>query len=162
MVSKGFSRRRWLTLALTVGALVGAATAFAAWTAGGSGSATATAASASTLSITGNSASSLFPTGSSDLALTISNPNPYAVAVSTISSGGSVTVDAAHAGCNVSSVSFNAASGTGLSVVVPAASGSAGTTTVTLTNAVSMSNAAVNACQGATFTVPLSLTGSSS
>ncbi|HYX85316.1 MAG TPA: hypothetical protein VE777_10135 [Gaiellales bacterium] len=106
------------------------------------------------------SATGLYPTGSVDLTVQLSNPNPYAVTVTTIAQtvGQSITVDAGHSGCDASVVTFNASAGTGLSVRVPAS----GTATPTLTNAVSMSNAAVDACQGATFTVPLSLSGASS
>jgi hypothetical protein len=46
--------------------------------------------------------------------------------------------------------------------VIPAKSGGVdGVLQTTLTGAASMSNASLNACQGATFTIPVTLTGSS-
>jgi len=100
---------------------------------------------------------------SADVAATISNPNPYSVHVSSIALG-AVTVDAAHSGCNtsgsvtVTSPQNNASAGW----AVPAKSGGVnGSAIVDLTNAISMSNAANDFCQGATFTVALTATGAS-
>jgi hypothetical protein len=46
--------------------------------------------------------------------------------------------------------------------VVPAKSGGTdGTLALTLSNAAAMSNASVNACQGATFTIPVTFTAAS-
>jgi hypothetical protein len=68
-----------------------------------------------------------------------------------------ITADAGHSGCTTTGVSFT--DKTGLSISVPA--NSVGTD-ATLTNAASMTNASLNACQGATFTIPVTLTGASS
>ena len=68
-------------LAIAVVALLaGSAIAYAAWTVSGSGHGTATAASASNLSFAAAAPSSaLFPNGSSDVATTVTNPNPFPV-----------------------------------------------------------------------------------
>jgi hypothetical protein len=110
----------------------------------------------------GTPSSSLYPTASADVAATISNPNPYKVHVSSISLG-AVTVDGAHSGCNVVSVTVTSPQdNSGAGWDVPAKSGGVnGSLNVDLANAVSMSNAANDSCQGATFTVALSATGAS-
>ena len=139
------------------GILVGVAVA--AWTASGSGSGSASATTASNLTISpGTPSTALFPTGSADVAATIANPNKYKVHVSQINLG-AVTVDAAHSGCNVSSVSVTSPQTNGGSGWDIAADG--GSVNVSLANAVSMTNGANDACQGATFSVALTLTGAS-
>jgi len=158
------SKRKKFTLAAAV--VVGVSVigvAIAAWTTGGSGSGQAQAGSAASMTISaGTPSSSLYPTASADVAATISNPNPYKVHVSSISLG-AVTVDAGHSGCNTASVSVtspqdNSAAGWD----VPAKSGGVnGSLGVDLANAISMSNAANDSCQGATFTVALTATGAS-
>jgi hypothetical protein len=135
--------------------------AWAAWTANGTGNGYAKATTAQALTTSDASASTtaqLYPGGSGDVKVTINNPNAYPVTVTSISNGsGSITADSAHAtaGCSTTGVTF--ANQTGSWSV--AANGSS---TVTLTGAASMSNASDNACQGATFTIPVSLTGASS
>jgi hypothetical protein len=150
-------KRIVLVAALAIAATaIGAA--IAAWTTGGSGSGQAQAGTAQNMTIlAGTPSTSLYPNGSADVAASISNPNPYAVHVSSISLG-AVSVDAGHSACNLSSVSVTSPQtngGTGWNV---AASGSL---SVDLANAISMNNTANDACQGATFTVALTATGAS-
>ncbi len=92
----------------------------------------------------------------------VRNPNPYKVHVSSISLG-AVTVDAGHSSCNTGSVSVTSPQDNGGSGWdVAAKSGSVnGSLNVDLANAISMSNAANDSCQGATFTVALTATGAS-
>jgi hypothetical protein len=138
--------------------------AIAAWTSGGSGSGQAAAGSAASISISAGTPSTLlYPSGSADVAATIGNPNTYKVHVSSISLG-AVTVDSGHSGCNAgSSVSVaSAQTNSGNGWDVPAKSGGTdGSLNVDLASAISMSNAANDACQGATFTVALTATGAS-
>ena len=130
----------------------------AAWTAGGTGSGSAKAGTATALTTSDASASVvklLYPSGSADVAVTINNPNPYAVTVSSVTGNGTIT--SGNATCDASNgVTFT--DQTGLSIVVPAN----GNKTTVFANAASMSNASVDACQGQTFTIPVSISGASS
>jgi hypothetical protein len=86
--------------------------------------------------------------------ISVSNPNGFPVTITAVSGNGTITSDKG-AACNASTgVSFTNA--TGLSQVVAAST----TTTFTLTAKASMSSASDNTCQGAVFTIPVSLTGS--
>jgi hypothetical protein len=137
--------------------------AIAAWTTGGSGSGQASAGSASSMTISaGTPSMSLYPTASADVAATVSNPNPYKVHVSSVSLG-AISVDGGHSGCNTASLSVTSPQNNGGSGWdVPAKSGGVdGSLGIDLANAISMSNAANDSCQGATFTVALTATGAS-
>jgi hypothetical protein len=151
-----FARRAAVAAILLV-LLFATTVAFAAWTTSGTGSGYVAAGSEqdlTTLSVAASTTSLLYPNGSADVKVKINNPNPYKVLVSQIN-GGSGSITSGDATCDASSgVSFTDQSG---SWTVPAS----GTLTVTLTNAASMSNASVDACQGKTFTIPVDLTGAS-
>ena len=135
------------------------AVAFAAWTANGTGSAESKAKSAQALTInTVTATAALYPTGTANLTYTVTNPNDYKVNITLVEPNGAITVDAGHSGCNVASVTLSAASFAQNFDVNGAGATSA---TQTLTGAVAMSNAALDACQGATFTIPLKVTGAS-
>lgn len=138
----------------TVATLVAGGVAFAAWTSTGSGTGTATAGSAVALTVAGNDVSGLYPTVSVPATVKVTNPNPYAVTLASLSFTGA-TADSAHSGCNASSVTVGTLSN--LSDVVAANGGS-----VTKNVTVSMSNAANDACQGATFTLAYTAAGASS
>jgi len=143
--------------------LVICAVAVAAWTSSGSGLGAARAATASGVTLaSGTPSSALVPTGSADVATVISNPNSYKVQVSSIALDASqgtsgFAVDAGHSGCNLGSLSFATQTNGGAGWTVSANGGLA----VDLPGAISMSNAAVDACQGATFTVYLTATAAS-
>ncbi len=137
-----------------VGALAATA-AFAAWTVGGGGTGTATATSAQNLTTSvATTTAALYPglTGS-NLYLTVNNPNPFAVTITSVNANGAATADAGHPTCVTTGVTYTT---TAVSQVVPA-SGSASFTVPS----VAMSNASDNGCQGATFTVPVTFTASS-
>jgi hypothetical protein len=160
-------KKRTIALAIVALALVAVGLVYAAWTTSGSGSAYGKAGSAqalTTLDASADTSATLYPGSTGDVTLKISNPNPYAVQVTGVSLNGtnaSITPDAQHEGCTTTGVSFTDQSG--LTVAVPAKSGGTnGTATATLSGAVSMSNASLNACQGAVFTIPVTLTGASS
>lgn len=148
--------RRSAILALALGLLFAAGIAFAAWTATGTGSGYAKATTAqplTTVDVSASVAATLYPGATGDVELRISNPNPYPVVVSDVTGNGAIT--ASDPACNVASVSFS--DQTGLSLNVPASNAA----TFTLSGAVQMSSAANDNCQGATFTIPVALTGSS-
>jgi hypothetical protein len=158
-----FKRKKMVLLAVLALALTAIGVAIAAWTTGGSGSGQASAGTAVSMSISaGTPSSNLYPTGSADVAAVVSNPNPYKVQVSSIALG-AISVDAGHSGCNTASVSVTSPQNNGGSGwTVPAASGGVnGSLNVDMANAISMSNAANDFCQGATFTVALTATGAS-
>ena len=143
--------------------LVAVGFVYAAWTTNGTGSGYAkagTAQSLTTVDVSASTSATLYPGVSGDVLLKIKNPNPYAVTVTAVTGNGTIAPDGGHATCSPTGVTFT--NQTGLTISVPARSGGVdGEVQTTLTNAASMSNASVNACQGATFTIPVSLTGSS-
>ena len=154
------------TLAATAAAVVITSMVFAAWTSNGTGSATTKAGSSQALSTVDASASTsatLYPGVNGDVKLTISNPNPFAVRVTSVALNGQnsdITPDGGHASCSPTGVSFT--NQTGLTIDVPGKTGGTnGSATATLSGAASMSNASADGCQGATFTIPVSLTGAS-
>jgi hypothetical protein len=149
-------RRRAGAFVATLLVALGAAAAFAAWTVGGGGSGTATATSAQNLTTSvATTSATLYPgiTGA-NLALTVNNPNPFAVTITSVNANGAAVPDAAHASaCVVTGVSFAT---TATSKVVPAN----GSSSFTIAG-VSMTNASDTGCQGATFTVPVTFTATS-
>lgn len=152
--------------ATTLVALGVAGLVYAAWTTSGSGSVYAKAGTSSALSTLDASASTsatLYPGSTGDVVLKVSNPNPYPVRVTGVSLNGTnadITADSGHSGCTTTGVSFTNA--TGLTVDVPAKSGGTnGSAQATISGAAAMSNASVDGCQGATFTIPVTVTGAS-
>jgi hypothetical protein len=145
--------------ALALGVTMAATVAFAAWTATGSGNGYAKAKTAVALTTVDASASTtaqLYPGGTGDVVIKIANSNPYPVTVTGVAGAGAITSDKGATCDAATGVTYTAP--TTPSLVVPA--GSAGTL-FTLTGAVAMSNASANACQGAIFTIPVTLTGTS-
>ena len=156
------NRTRFVMFAVALLLLAGTTLGFAAWTSTGSGSAYSKAGSSSaltTIDVSASTSASLYPGATGDALIKIDNPNNFQVTVTGVSLNGTnadITPDASHSSCTTTGVSFT--NQTGLSIVVPANS----STQSTLTGAVAMSNASVNGCQGAVFTIPVSLTGASS
>ena len=151
--------RKSLVTSLLLGVVLAAAVAFAAWTATGSGSGYAKATSAqalTTVDVSASTTADLYPGNSDgDVLLRVSNPNPYPVRVTSVTGNGAITSDKG-AACNMSTgVTFD--DQTGLSLDVAASSAAS----FTLDGAANMSNASANACQGAVFTIPVSLSGQS-
>jgi hypothetical protein len=154
--------------ALTIAAALGVVgLVYAAWTTNGTGSGYAKAGTAqalSTVDVSASTSATLYPGGpAGDVLIKISNPNPYPVTVTGVSlngTNGDIAADSGHSGCTTTGVSFT--NQTGLSIGVPAKSGSTnGEAQATLTGAASMSNASLNACQGAVFTIPVTISGTS-
>ena len=132
---------------------------YAAWTTNGTGSGYAKAGTAqalSTVDVSASTSATLYPGGpAGDALIRISNPNSYPVTVTGVAGNGAITPDAGHSGCTTTGVTFTDQTGLNISV---AANSSA---TATLSGAASMSNASLNACQGATFTIPVTISGAS-
>ena len=151
---------RWLKriavfLIVTIVAL-GIGAAFAAWTVngGGSGTATATSALPLTTSVAATTAQ-LYPgISGANLYLTVNNPNPFPVTITSVNANGAAVPDPGHvAGCVTTGVTYSTqttsqtvAANSSLSFTVPG---------------VSMTNASDTGCQGATFTIPVTFTASS-
>ena len=151
------STRRWRRVALitcTVAATLVAGVAFAQWLASGTGSGYAKARSAEELTTRAAAASeTLYPGGDGDLTLTITNPNPYPVTVAEVVAAGVVVSSSSECDDAGNGVAFT--DQTGLSLGVPADD----STSVTLPGSVTMAESSPDACQGATFTIPVSLSG---
>jgi hypothetical protein len=132
--------------------------AYAAWTASGSGLGYAKATTAqglTTLDASATTSASLYPGATGDVRLKINNPNPYPVRITAVTGAGTITSDKG-AACNAATgVSF--IDQTGLTLDIPASNSA----TFTLSGSVTMSNASDNSCQGAVFTIPVTLSGGS-
>jgi hypothetical protein len=149
---------RWPILAVVaLGALL-TGVAIAAWAVSGSGNGYAKAGTASALTLGDASASTtadLYPGATGSVKVSITNPNAFAVRVTTVTGSGAITSDKG-AACNASTgVTFTNQSGLTLDL------GAGATSTFTLAGAVAMSNASDNSCQGAIFTIPVSVSGTS-
>jgi hypothetical protein len=149
--------KRIVVASIMTGALLAGSVAFAAWTTSGTGQGYAKASSAAALStnnVSGSTTAQLYPGADGDVKLQIHNPNPYPVRVTAIDGNGAITSDAG-AACDASTgVSYTDQSGTW-----DVAAGA--NLSVTLSNAAHMDNSSDNSCQGAIFTIPLSLSGAS-
>ena len=152
-------KRRTKALVITglaAGLAVGSGIAIAQWSVtseNASGNAKAlTAVALTTSDATAATVADLYPGGSGDLQIKVTNANPYPVKVTLIEQDGDVTSD--KAGCT------NASSDVSLpNLPVTDALAAGETKTFTHAKAVNMGPAAVDACQGAVFTIPVALTG---
>lgn len=131
---------------------------FAAWLVTGTGNGAAQADTADALVVTaGSTTAQLYPGGSGDVKLSVQNTNPFPVALSSIVRSGAIDSSGPAACDSSTGVSFtDQPSITGMTV--PAN----GSLPVTLAGTASMSNASDNSCQGATFSIPLTVSGASS
>jgi hypothetical protein len=126
---------------------------------GSAGAGSATVAAAGGVQITaGTPTAQLFPTGAAtgDLAVGLTNVNPFPVRVPRlaldVSRGqGGFAVDAAHAECSLSSLSYATQANGGAGWQVPAF----GSLSLDLTKVIALTASAPDACQGASFTVYL-------
>lgn len=143
---------------LFAGAMLAGSVAFAAWTATGSGSGYAKATTAqalTTVDVSASTAATLYPGATGDVLIRIDNPNPYPVTVTDVAGAGAIDSDAGAACDAATGVTFTDQTGLSLNV---AAGGAA---TFTLTGSVEMDNSSHNSCQGAIFTIPVTLSGAS-
>ena len=153
-----FSKRNFVAGSMTLIAMAAVGFVYAAWTTNGSGSGYAKAGTSQALATVDASASTtatLYPGVTGDVEIEIDNPNEYDVRVTAIADTGAAVPDGGHAGCTTTGVTFNDQTGLTLDVEKN------DTLATTLTGAASMSNASIDACKGATFTIPVSLTGAS-
>jgi hypothetical protein len=152
-----------LGLAVLIGAFTalamgfGAGGAYAYWTSSGSGSGSGTTGTLQAVTVAAfvggdTPTTAIVPGGSADVILRVSNPNAYAVTLISVSGNGTIAPDAGHTGCTTTGVTFT--NQTGLTTAIAAA----GTTLVDLPAAAAMGSTSSNGCQGATFSIPVSIT----
>lgn len=153
---RGRLTKRSAVATMLVGTVFAAGIAFAAWTASGTGSGYAKATTAqvlTTVDVSATTNATLYPGATGDVYLGITNPNDYPVRVTDVAGNGAIS--ASDGGCNAGSVTFTDQSGLALDIAAN------GTANFTLTGAVAMSGAANDNCQGAVFTIPVTLSGAS-
>ena len=150
------SRHRVITAAIAVLVVGVVGLVYAAWVTSGTGSGYAKSTSAQNLTTTAVTPSAtLYPGANGDVVVTINNPNPFPVQVTSVTGNGAITGTGGTGTCTTTGVTFT--NQTGLTINVAASS----STTSTLTGAAHMTNASDDGCQNATFTVPVALTGAS-
>lgn len=157
--------RRSMAILVTASAValaVNAGVAWAYWRISGTGSTSASAATVANLRVSGASYPdvALYPGARGGLAVTVENPNSFPVIVNQVLSGPApITADAAHqsAGCDQHGVSL-AKNAFNVSWSIPKNSQA----TFVISNSVLMATSSDNACQGATFSIPVTVSGTSS
>ncbi|HEY4020000.1 MAG TPA: hypothetical protein VGM75_15015 [Pseudonocardiaceae bacterium] len=149
------ARAGWLVTGVIVTTVLGSGVAYAYWQSSGSGTGTAgtgtmTISAAALSGETANSA--LYPGGSADAILKVFNPNGYPVQVAAITSSG--TPQAGN-NCAPTGVQFVApTSFTDTQFTLPADQ----STVLHLAGAMSMDTTSASACQGQTFSLPVTVT----
>ena len=152
------SRRASIVAAAIAVALIAGA-AFAAWTTGGTGHGTAKAKTSVALATVAVPASgpSLFPGADARVTVRVTNDNDYPVRITDLAYGGAAatTVTGAQGACATGAdaeLVFTDQAGLALDV-------DAHTSATFDVDGVHMGTGAANGCQGATFTIPVTLTG---
>ncbi len=154
------ARRRYTIVVLAALTLLVAGPATAYWASSGSGSGSGTTGTTASLTLTpATPTAQLYPGGQASVVLTVTNPNVGSVRIGSLvrdtgQGASGFAVDGAHAACGVAALSFTTQTNGGAGWTVPGGSAIA----ITLTNALSMTSSAANACQGASFTVYLQAT----
>ncbi len=154
---------RALTIALVAALGLFGGTAYAYFAGPGAGSGRAGVGAMRTVTlvavVTTTPRSDLYPGHSGDVLLKIDNPNPRSVTLVKVTwAGGTVTADAGHPSCTTTGVTFT--DWTGL-ISIPADTATSGYPDgypVHLTGLVTMNDTSSNGCQGATFSIPVTIT----
>ncbi len=153
-----FLKAKLLLVLVPTTLLVAVGVGLAAWATSGSGTASAGAATASAITLGDASAAvgtDLYPGADGALKVKVTNPNSFPVRITAVSGNGAITSNAG-AACNAAhGVTFTNQTGLTLDLAAGA------TTTFSLAGAVHMSNASDNACQGAVFSIPVTVTAAS-
>lgn len=148
--------KRVMAVGVPLAAIAASGIAFAAWTTTGGGSGAATALSAQPVTVAvATTTADLYPGFTAGkLYVTVTNPNPYPVTLTSISQGaGAVSVaNAGTGGCAGSLFSFATSS------ISQSVAANGGTKTFSVA-AVTLDHAAGDGCQGATATIPVTVTG---
>lgn len=150
--------RSYLLIMSAVGLIIGlgSGVAYAYFTSSGRGTGSAsigTMQPVTLVSATVAPSTLLLPGNTGDVTLKVNNQNSFAVTlVSVTGTGGTITADTGHPGCTTTGVTFT--NQTSLNTSIPAST----TATIDLPGAASMSTASSVGCQGATFSIPVTIT----
>jgi hypothetical protein len=151
-------RKRYGVLAVLVLSPLGGSVAVASWLVDGTGPGAAKAATVVDLTVTaGTPTASLYPGATGDLSALVSNPNPFPVMLTGATFGAVSVTPVSGQTCTAADVTVSgpvALSG----VTLPADSVGVD---VTVPGALTMLTTAAHGCQGATFTVQVTLAGAS-
>jgi hypothetical protein len=140
---------------------LGGTGAWAYWSAGGSGAHVAGTGSIQPVAVTAlvsgdQAGSALLPGGpAAGVVLRVHNANPFPVRLTGVTASGPITADAGHPGCTTTGVTFLPP--TDPDIAVPAS----GSLLVELPAAASMASSSSAGCQGAVFTIPVTVTARS-
>lgn len=151
---RSYKKKAAIALA-TIALVTAGGLAWATWTSNGSGSGRGESLTAVTVTVTAVSGTAdLYPGFSDgDVYFTLTNTNPYPVRFTAMSSGTVTSSDTT--ACPSANVTVDATA-SGLTLDVAANSTSA---TLSIADVVNMAAAAPDGCQGKTFTIALTLTG---
>jgi hypothetical protein len=147
------TRRRLIAILAVVGLLMGGA-AWAYFTSHGSGSGPGSTGTMSTVTLSataGSPLTPLYPGGSGDVSLEVNNTNAYSVTLVSVTGSGTIT-PIADPSCTTTGVTFT--NQTGLSTTIPASTSGY---QIRLPGAVAMGSSSSNGCQGATFSIPVTI-----
>lgn len=154
------TKRKAAIVAASLTVMLVASVALAAWLASGTGSGYAKADTADDLTTSAATPAGdlLYPGSVGDMVITINNPNPYPVTVTQVARTADPITSDAGATCD-------AATGVGTNgtwpVVVSIDIAANDSTTTTLDDVLAMTNDSDTTCQGAVFTVPVTVSGES-
>jgi len=153
-------RKSAIVGAIVAAVLAGSGVAFATWSVSGSGTGSALANTGQTVTLNAvaltSSSASLFPGGpAGNVYFTVTNPNPYAVKITSVAWGTPVSANPSACASSLISVDASAPT-TGMSLTVPAS----GTSLPVQVNGVlDLSASATDTCQGNAFNVPITASG---
>jgi hypothetical protein len=155
--TRGRTRRRRALVIVPVVCVAASMVGFGAaayWTHNGNGSSTGHIGTMTAATLTlATEATALYPGGAADLTVTVANPNDFSVVLSGVAVDPGSAISSSDAGCDGPTY-VSVVPGTLPTTVIAANSSEQ----FVLTDAARLSVSAVQACQGATFTIPLAVT----
>lgn len=156
-----FVKKRLLvsTISGLAAILITAGLVYAAWSASGTGNGGAAATVAQGLTVTAitpsGAAANLYPGGpAGTVYFTVANPNPYAVTITSITWG--TPTSGNPTACANSNISLAPGAPTSVSISIPANGTSA---TIGVPGVLDLLHSAPDGCQGQSFNVPMTITG---
>lgn len=142
-----------VAVALVLGIGVGSAYAFYKSTGAGNGhAATGTLQPVTVTAVTGTPGTPLYPGGTGDVIVKVTNPNSFAVTLVSVTGNGTITAVGGIGTCTTTGVTFTDQSSLSDSVAAST------TTQIDFSAAASMSSSSQTGCQGATFSIPVTIT----